>query len=191
MKTLKCMKTSMDGSHWGLSDWYPKIEAGIYDALSGPGDWTTGWYSSKKEIASACIPRAGNKIKVEVSVSDDFDTPGYCDWTVKPADTVGETVDRIRDGINQAWEEAVTDQKTNRTWAMWSIHNPDGAWVETYLRDMSEWGDDSPPGDEYHDWGWQGEEEDIPAGIKERLEEAMVDGSELIEVEGWTAKMVD
>ncbi len=70
------MATSLDGSHWGLHDWYPEIEAGIKKALKRKTPWTTGWYSSKKEIASARLEFDGHTITAEVSVSDDFDTPG-------------------------------------------------------------------------------------------------------------------
>ena len=78
-----------NGAHCGLSDWYPEQEAALKAALEAKAPFDTGWYSSKKEIASARIrSEDGVKIKVEVSVSDDFDTEGlgYAstkDWTVK------------------------------------------------------------------------------------------------------------
>lgn len=74
-------RRGVDGSHWGLADWYPELEEAIQKAVNrGPGyEWTTGWYGSKKEIASANITCAKRELHIEVSISDDFDTPGYGD----------------------------------------------------------------------------------------------------------------
>ena len=48
-----------DGSHHGLTNWYPKVEAAIVEALAAGQPFTTGWYGSKKEIASARITYTG------------------------------------------------------------------------------------------------------------------------------------
>ena len=66
-----------DGAHGGLSDWYEEHEAALKAALDAHAPFDTGWYSSKKEIASARIRSDdGVRIKVDASVSDDFDTDG-------------------------------------------------------------------------------------------------------------------
>jgi hypothetical protein len=207
MKTLACMATHMDGAHCGLGDWYPEIEKGIQKALKhGPKQWTTGWYASKKEIASAKITCQDGKIKVEVSVSDDFDTEGLGSKTI-PHTTDLEVV---RETIYAAWDEANGNQKDNRCYVGFSIltrtrvystyigGKPQGkgrmamSWVETYIRQS---GDgyclDSPPGDNYSQWGFQGEY-DIPDDVKERLakwaEQWPDDGKKEFKCKGFTIK---
>ena len=171
--TLECMSSHMDGAHGGLGDWYKEIEQGIQDALNqGSGhEWTTGWYASKKEIASAQITNADG-MRIEVSVSDDFDTPGLgCE--IIPHTTNLETV---REAIYRAWSEAETDQKDNRMYVGYSIHDAkkNGAWIETYIKASGEGAffcDDSPPGDNYHQWGFQDDGHEIPEDVKEKLED--------------------
>ena len=76
MKQLEAFQLG-DGAHWGLSDWYSDGRAELEQALKEKVPFDTGWYSSKKEIASARIfSEDGVKIKVQASVSDDFDTEG-------------------------------------------------------------------------------------------------------------------
>lgn len=117
--TLACMATHMDGAHCGLGDWYGEIEEGIQAALNdGPErDWTTGWYASKKEIASARITNADGGMLIEVSVSDDFDTPGLGERIIQHTTDIEE----IRAAIYEAWEEAEGDQKDNRMYVGFSI----------------------------------------------------------------------
>jgi len=154
-----------DGSHRGLTDWYRDLEENIVKALAeGPEfEWTTGWYSSKHEIATACITCTGGVIRTEASVSDDFDTPGY-----GLADIEYTTdLDEIRQAIYRAWDAAIEDKRENEMFIGYSvIHN--GSWVETYIKDAG-YDLDYPPGDNYYDWGWQGEE-DIPEDVKEALQ---------------------
>lgn len=187
---------TMDGSHCGLTDWYPELESAIRQALvDGEPEWTTGWYASKKEIASAQITRRGDLLYIEASVSDDFDTPGYGSRSVAcGADRpVEDTIQAIRDMIDIAWEAAETDQKDHRSWIMWSVHDDTGAWVETYLAaidDDDAYGD-GPPGDNYYQWGWQQEDTTIPPAVRRALEDGMAQGEGTVIVEGWTARMVD
>lgn len=152
---LPCMASYLDGAHWGLSDWYPEIEKGIQAALRRGKRyaWTTGWYGSKKEIASAEITHIDGEIMVEVSQSDDFDTPGI--GTV----TIPHTKDLVvlERAITEAWRQADHDMRANACYVGYSIL-VDGRWVETYIKKSGlawEFDYDSPPGDNYHRWGWQ------------------------------------
>ena len=109
MKQLTAFQNG-DGAHWGLSDWYNRGETELKAALDAHEPFDTGWYSSKKEIASARIwSEDGVKIKVEVSVSDDFDTlgGGY-------ASTNEWTIDAIQDCISNAWDKAESDRDENQ-----------------------------------------------------------------------------
>jgi hypothetical protein len=90
---------------------------------------------------------------VEVSVSDDFDTAGRGVQTI-PSTTSLET---LRNAIWKAWDDAEKDQRANRSVELWSIHDKKGRWIETYLKDLSEYPENTPPGDFYAQWGWQGE----------------------------------
>lgn len=194
-ETLECMKGHGDGAHCGLADWYPDIEKGIQDALrrGKRARWTTGWYSSKKEIASACITHDDGKIVIEVSVSDDFDTGGCSEVTIPH--TV--KLRKIEEAIWSAWELAEENQKDNRLYVGFSILNSDGGWSETYIRPRGFGvGLSRPPGDNYHKWGFQGECK-IPKAIKEMLEQwierwydELVDAKQYTYM-GWTVKPWD
>ena len=54
MKQLNAFQNG-DGAHCGLSDWYSDGRAELEQALKEKIPFDTGWYSSKKEIASARI----------------------------------------------------------------------------------------------------------------------------------------
>lgn len=157
--TLSCMANSYDGAHCGLADWYPEIEAGITAALADPAtSWSTGWYSSKKEIASAKIDYDADSetLTVHASVSDDFDTEGM-GWITLPWTQDLET---IAGAIYQAWDDAEDDRRSKQAYEGYSliVHkgNPDhGSWIATYLIDVSGNFLDYPPGDNYAEWGWQ------------------------------------
>ena len=112
MTPLECMSKHYDGSRWGLSDWYPAIEAAIQESLNrGPQHcWTTGWYSSRKEPVSACITCTGNELQIEVSVTDDFDTPGL-GTQILPHTT---DLNALREAVDAAWTQAQEDRCINR-----------------------------------------------------------------------------
>lgn len=174
MNKLKSF-TRGDGAHCGLTDWYPNGERAIRRALrkGRAHPWTTGWYSSKKEIACASISNVpGEGIRVEVSVSDDFDTPGMGEdlMPFRGRLKTSHQVEFIRDAIHRAWELAAADQRANALYRGFSIYERN-AWVLTYVAPA---GDgchfDSPPGDNYHEWGWQDECE-TPKKIKKVFEE--------------------
>jgi hypothetical protein len=178
MNTLEAFGSG-DGAHWGLSDWYPEQEAALKQALEARQPFDTGWYSSKKEIASARISSPdGKTIRVEASVSDDFDTPGQHE-----EDITSWTLEAVAEALSVAWSGAEENRKDNQDYVGYSIlHHADGrsSWVETFLGCVSTWGDSVPPGgDHYQWWGWQHDEEGeganctypgIPASTAEAFE---------------------
>ena len=170
MEQLK--HSGCDGSHRGLGDWYSDLEANIVAALAkGPDHkWTTGWYASKHEIATACITYDGMVITVEASVSDDFDTPGYGSGSMEYT----TDLDKIREKIYEVWDEADENKKDNEVYIGYSVIGyskrlKTTGWIETYIKDAG-YGLDAPPGDNYLEWGWQGES-DIDPEILDKLEE--------------------
>lgn len=166
-----------DGAHCGLTDWYPEKEVALASALASGKPFDTGWYASKKEIATARIFSVDGKIvHVEVSVSDDFDTPGSGE-----ANAAEPTLESIKAAIMEAWEQAESYQKDNREYIgyalfKWTTEIPFYARRDAndkrkrYLRkrkvcmdylilplgDL----DSPPPGDYYHFWGWQNDYRD-------------------------------
>lgn len=160
-----------DGSHWGLSDWYEPLEAAIQAALNAGSKaepWTTGWYASKKETASARISFDGTNLVIEASVSDDFDTPGV-GCVQQPFTT---DIEEVRDCILEAYELAEADRIDNEMYAGFSVGRR-GAWEYTYILPING-GEllDEPPGDNYHTWGWQEDADEmaVPKDIKRRCE---------------------
>ncbi len=196
-----------DGAHCGLADWYPNKEAALRKAIAAKGPFTTGWYGSKKEIASACISRGPTGIYViETSVSDDFDTPGNGTrvFKCKEGSTVDQIIERIKKEIYPAWDAAEEDQKENRLYTGFKVlhnvkhhsvyygHEPQGkatialGWVETYIRNEDDTGMlETPPGDNYHRWGWQ-MDRSMPKAIRARLERFALSWREGLTVKGWT-----
>ena len=152
MKTLKAF-ASGDGAHCGLADWYPNKEAALRRALKAGRPFDTGWYGSKKEIASARISSAtGKMVDVEVSVSDDFDTDGTGHASSQP------NIEAVQSAIYSAWNAAQDDQRENRQYAGYSLRDLSGDYprcLDYYLVDRSGFCLDRPPGDSYHHWGWQ------------------------------------
>lgn len=153
-----------DGAHCGLDDRYPAVEMALEKALSLEEDWTTGWYSSKKAIASAKITHEDGVITVEVSVTDDLDSEGLgsCIATEK-------TIESIDEAIAKAWELAEADQEENQDYTGFSIISSIG-WIETYIQQRNDgWEMDEPPGDCYHQWGFQDESDDLTDADKESI----------------------
>lgn len=109
MKQLKAFQHG-DGAHCGLSDWYSDGRSELEQALKEGFPFDTGWYSSKKEIASARIrSEDGVRIKIEVSVSDDFDTEGngyvsIDEWTL----------DAVEQAVGKAWMKAEEEGMATR-----------------------------------------------------------------------------
>jgi hypothetical protein len=147
-----------DGAHRGLSDWYPEHEQALRRALDAHAAFDTGWYGSKHEIASARIwSEDGVKIKVEASVSDDFDTNG-----AGYRSTTEWTLDAVASAVDAAWDSAQQDQEDNTPYVGFSLMR-DGYCLDYYL--FSDGTYDTPPGDYYHWWGWQQDEGTDGQGI--------------------------
>jgi hypothetical protein len=187
-------QTWRDGSHCGLTDWYDSLESAIVAALARgrKAAWTTGWYASKKEIASARITCAGGEITAEVSVSDDLDTEGHGEVTIPYT----KNLDKVRAAIHAAWDEAGETQKDNRLYYGFSVGR-EGQWEFTIILPAGEGHHmETPPGDNYHRWGWQEVEdgEDHPAVIPANVAKLLLDwATDCDEGEatfgGWTVRM--
>lgn len=176
MKVIEEFKRG-DGAHCGLSDWYPEKEAALAKALASGKPFDTGWYGSKKEIASARIySPCGKRVMVDVAVSDDFDTPG-----LGSSDAEESTLDAVSAAISRAWDEAEDDQKGNRAYYgyalfHWTTKIPDwrrlpgvfpretrkrygrkhAQCLDYFIVPAPGWEEmDGPPGDNYFYWGWQ------------------------------------
>ena len=150
MKTLKAFANG-DGAHCGLTDWYEDKEKALKRAIKSGRPFDTGWYGSKKEIASAriCYEGTGNCV-VEVSVSDDFDTEGT------GTDESQLNLESIREAIYRAWDKANENSKDNAQYAGYSLYKWKGETskcLDYYIVSTGEC--DYPPGDNYHHWGWQ------------------------------------
>ena len=153
MRTIEAFAHG-DGAHCGLTDWYSEKEAALKAALESGQPFDTGWYASKKEIASARIwTLDGLVLMVEVSVSDDFDTNGM-GYKERPLPC---SMEDIATAVSQAWDEAIEDREGNANYLGYSIckHSRDKrvSWVESFLVCLD--GSDEPGGDYYHKWGWQ------------------------------------
>lgn len=172
MKTLPEMSSHYDGAHWGITDWYPEIEGAIQAALNRSKRqpdyrWTTGWYSSKKEIVSARIDCHDGNLYAQVSVSDDFDTVGLGEGVMR----LTTNLDALRDLLHAAWEDAESNQRDNRMYRGWSVYK-NYRCVDYYIENTH--GLDAPTGDNYHEFGFQNPLE-IPPDIREALESFVLD----------------
>lgn len=192
---LECMKGHGAGAHCGLADWYPDIERGIQQALlksqKDGTDWTTGWYSSKKEIASARISKLGNIIHIEVSVSDDFDTNGTAWYDIKFTKGLKD-LEKIRETIHKVWDMAENDRKEKKEYLGYSIGNRKSKnsqqrknWIYTYL--VNTHGLEKPTGDNYFKFGWQ-EKTKIPIRVKNFLKKGMEEKKKKICCDNWIAE---
>lgn len=192
METLAAFQLG-DGAHCGLSDWYDDKRAALQAALDAHAPFDTGWYASKKEIASARIQSDdGETISVKASVSDDFDTQGLGEALITEW-----TLDAVAAAVCLAWDRADDDRQGNEVYEGFSIYDAAGRWVETFIRDAG-YGFDSPPGDNYHWWGWQHDEADgvgipdpdIPAAAVKAFEAYVEqwDRPPELTIDGWTIR---
>ena len=180
-----------DMTKWGASDFYDDKREEIMKAIASKLPFETGWGGCKKEILSSQIVYDGNFFDCSVSVSDDFDTEGMGDFCANRGETDEETMDNIKKALCQAADLAEENQKDNRVYRGFSIIDKNGGWTETYIQDTGSWGSEYPPGDNYHQWGFQGENESLTEEIKEKMEEWITsypEDGETFEIEGWKVK---
>jgi hypothetical protein len=198
-----------DQTKWGPTDFYEEDQNTLIKAFESSLDFETPWLSCKKEILSSRITRSGRTITVEVSVSDDFDTPGMgChSFTVNRNTTTEQFLAKLEDAGDKAWGAADEDRKGNACYVGYSV-GPVGegdqfSWVTTYLVDIM--GFDTPSGDNYYRFGWQevpeGEEDGdidtlpdpelMPPDIARKLADA-INGDDYcpaqVDIDGWRAK---
>ena len=91
------------GSHWGLTDLYPKCEENLRTLMESGEDFRTTW-DCKKELLSALVMRIDGKLRVTVSAwtddlweSDDLIYDALCDATGREECLTEETISAIRD----------------------------------------------------------------------------------------------
>jgi hypothetical protein len=163
-----------DGAKWGISDLYDDKAKALTKALKSKKDFTTGWFGSKKEIVSGNVTRTGDVLSVKVSVSDDFDTEGLGEVFFIEPKNKGTSLAQVKKALDEAWQKATENQQENSIVRLWSIHTPKGNWVETYVQCIGEyeWAYDSPPGDNYHEWGWQHDGARLTQKTRDKMEEA-------------------
>jgi hypothetical protein len=163
-----------DLTKWGASDFYPDKEAELCAALASGKPFDTGWGGCKKEICSSRVSFDGKTITCEVSVSDDFDTEGLGSVSI-PAPA---TFDQVETALDQAACSADENRDDNADYTGFSIHRGDdkGPWVETYIAQRSDMAGymDCPPGDNYDQWGFQDETDEISAEDRETMENYIV-----------------
>lgn len=158
-----------DGAHHGISDLYPEKEAALTAALATGQPFDTGWFSSKKEIASGRVSMVGGIVTCEASVSDDFDTEGHGEAEAHPAGlgTVVMFADVVR-ALDLALDRADENKKENEPYQGYKVVRA-GSWVETLILPKGDGVEmETPPGDNYHVWGWQGDTL-MPASVQATL----------------------
>jgi len=193
-----------DQTKWGPTDFYEGTREGILAALRSGLDFETPWLSCKKEILSSRITRSKGITTVEVSVSDDFDTPGMGAASARIPVHAKVSDDSILRSVEKlgakAHEESDNDRHTNADYVGYSVgpNKKPYPWVMTYLVNVG--GCDTPSGDNYHWWGWQEVETDeddnpnplpepdkIPAEVAEHLAKGMEQLKPVVIYKGYRA----
>jgi hypothetical protein len=196
----------LDNTRWGPTDFYDSGKAAIAAAFRSGLDFETPWLSCKKEILSSRIIRSKNRVLVEVSVSDDFDTPGAGDssFGVNRATTEESFFDKLERAGGEAHGRADDNRHDNQDYLGYSVGKVDKdgnfSWALTYLANIA--GLDYPPGDNYFRWGWQEVSDrnqetpdalppakEIPAKVAREIARLIEeDYPETVEVGGYRAK---
>lgn len=192
------------GTKWGPTDFYDHVRAALADAFASGLDFETHWLGCKKEILSSRVTRVGNLVTVEVSVSDDLDTPGMgrVSFGVTSRTTSDKFFERIESAGADAHQAAEEEQRGNRGYRGYRVGRildgrRDHAWEFTYL--VSTDGQDYPAGDNYRRWGWQeapdtaddfdltAHPEAIPPDVAAKLAEGMIAGEATVVCGDWQA----
>jgi hypothetical protein len=162
-----------DLTHHGI-DIYTRHQPELLRAMRSGRPFDTGFRGCKKEILSIRLSGDGDGgLTVEASVSDDFDTEGNgCVDTDMPTGSDDDILGALEELLGSAISAASDDKKSNEPYEGFSIHlgHDHGAWIETYLRPRpGEEHLDVPPGDNYHQWGFQEESGAIPRDVLDAL----------------------
>lgn len=187
-------------THRGPSDFYQRCEDEICAAITSGLPFDTDWRGCKHEILSSRIQREPDgSFCCEVSVSDDFDTSGIGQegFVPDPGATPDEIFAEIEFALATAHHDAELDRKGNQSYRGFKIlvrsrrkrenhfhrwdkrkprkvsrSNRRMSWVETYILNIGEYWtwNNSPPGDYYHQWGFQ-DDDVIPLNVREALED--------------------
>lgn len=165
-----------DLTKWGASDFYDDKEAELCAALASGKPFDTEWGGCKKEICSSRVSFDGKTLTCKVSVSDDFDTEGL--GTETRSFSRPYTIDDVTHLLDEAHKNALECQRDNADYTGFSIHAGDitDPWVETYIAQRSDMAGymDCPPGDNYHQWGFQDETDEIPVDVRNDLENYII-----------------
>lgn len=173
-----------DGSHWGVSDWYPEVEAALVSQLAlGPDvRWDSGWWTSKKALASARIEAHGDGfLHINVVVFDDFDDEGDGHVCISWTADLGVT----RWILDVAWAAARTSLAARACYVGYMVINRRGMWVDTILVPSGEGHRMAkPPTDCYHKWGWQGDGP-VPLRVRKSFNRAIRHGADSAKSHGY------
>lgn len=96
-----------DAAHWTPNDLGVRQLHALKRAIARKNDFTTGWYSCKKESATTKIVRVGDVYKVGVSVFADSDEESMVETTVKVIGKPAEVWTRLEQTIENIWKEAL------------------------------------------------------------------------------------
>jgi hypothetical protein len=182
-----------DMTKWGASDFYEDKAEEIKKAIASGLPFDTGWGGCKKEILSSRVSFDGKKFICQVSVSDDFDTEGmgresfesYNNEAINFSNIV-KSLDLAADGADENLKENAPYRGFKLLWR--------GGWHETYIQAKCDYPGKEPPGDNYHQWGFQGETEDLTEEEKEKIEDWIMgwpDKNEVFEIGEWKVECWD
>lgn len=102
MKILTVFQNG-DGSHQSLTDWYPEKDRAIRRAISGRGDFSTGWYRSKHAEGVARVGRICGTYSIKVAKEPDADLDMSAVYTPpkgSPPEDIYLRLVRLIDGLH-------------------------------------------------------------------------------------------
>lgn len=164
------------GVHYGPADFCVLHERVLHGALGSTEDFSTGWYSSRKELLTAKVTREGWALTLEVSVSGDSGAGGMglVMLEITSDQHPEELFDRVSEGLDRAWNLAEEDRRWRERGVEFKITMVDsGSKIQVETIILPKDGDTScpPGGDDFREWGFQGEAEpgSIPMEILDKF----------------------